>query len=165
MPNLQTYSKAMEGKATFSTTLAGPTVPSTGELKAVGRDGLEDTIAQSGFGHCNHGAGPTGGHSTPWTCSMSLPALLGLVCLAPVTWMRTHDGFGCWGPSRALQKHSSSWAQNPQRNPEAMFALQGQGLLSLNRILAPRDEFLHSQMSCCVSHPTTFAFLTQITRC
>lgn len=124
MPYLQTYSKGMEGKATLPITLAGPTVPSAGELKAVGRDGLGDTIAQSGFGHRNHGVGPTGGHSAPWTCSTSLPALLGLVWLAPLTRMRTHVGFGCWDPSRALQKYSGGRAQNPQRKPEAAFALQ-----------------------------------------
>lgn len=145
MPYLETYSKAMEGKATLPTTLPGPTVPSTGELKAVGHDGLGDTIAQSGFGHCNRGVGPTGGHSAPWTCSMSLPALLGLVWLAPLTWMRTRAGFGCWDLSRALQKHGGGRAQTPQRKPEAAFALQDRGLLSLNRVLALMDKFLHSQ--------------------
>lgn len=52
--------------------------------------------------------------------------------------------------------------QNPQRKPEA---LQDQGLLNLNRVLTLRDRFLHIQVTRCVSHPTTFAFLTQITRC
>lgn len=145
MPYLQTCSKAMEGKATLPTTLADPMVPSAGELKAVGHDGLGDTIAQSGFGHCNHGIGPTGGHSAPWTCSMSLPALLGLLWLVPLTWMRTHIGFGCWDPSRALQKHGGGQVQNRQSKAEAVFALQDQSLLSLNRVLALTDKFLHSQ--------------------
>lgn len=111
MPCLQTSSKAMEGKATLPTTLAGPTVPSTGELKAVGHGGLGDTIAQNGFDHCNHGVGPSGGHSAPWTCSMSPSALL-LAC--PVDM----DEDPCWvwvlGP---LQSSAGTWWWWPGTNP------------------------------------------------
>lgn len=144
------------GRLPFPPPLQAPWSRLAGELKAVGRNGLGDTIAQSGFGHC---------HQWGWPHWWPLSSL-DLFCVSPSTAGfalaravdMDEDPRWVWVLGR-LQGSAGTWwwpGTKPQRKPEAAFALQAQGLLSLNGVLGLMDKFLHSQaprnMMCVPSH-------------